>query len=105
MLIIWVFYFLFFAIRIHTLGLYKKFGITLQPPLFDLKIVYSYWIEVSEFESNLGLHSTAQVSEIFGLPHGNGLASGNAIRRPRRHGHVNLYLITPALVLLICNYA
>ena len=35
------------------------------PPLFDLKIVYSYVIEVADSESDLGLHGRALVSEIM----------------------------------------
>ena len=35
------------------------------PPLFDLKIVYSYVIEVTDSESDLGLHGKPLVSEIF----------------------------------------
>ena len=33
--------------------------------LFDLKIVYSYVIEVADSESAVGLHVTAPVSEIL----------------------------------------
>ena len=33
------------------------------PPLFDLKLEYSYVIKVADFESDLGLFSTALVSE------------------------------------------
>ena len=36
-----------------------------RPPLFDLKIVYSYVIEVADSESDLGLHGRALVSEIM----------------------------------------
>ena len=32
-----------------------------NPPLFDLKIVYSYVIEVADSESDLGLHGRALV--------------------------------------------
>ena len=35
-----------------------------KPPLFDLKIVYPYVIEVADSESDLGLHGKALVSEI-----------------------------------------
>ena len=35
------------------------------PPLFDLKIVYSYVVEVADSESDLGLHGRALVSEII----------------------------------------
>ena len=35
------------------------------PPLFDLKLVYSYVIEVADPESDLGLHGRALVSEIM----------------------------------------
>ena len=34
------------------------------PPLFDLKIVYYYVIEVADSESDLGLHGKALVLEI-----------------------------------------
>ena len=33
------------------------------PPLFDLKIVYSYVIDIADFESDLGLDGKALVSE------------------------------------------
>ena len=35
------------------------------PPLVDLKIVYSYVIEVADSESDLGLHGRGLVSEIM----------------------------------------
>ena len=35
------------------------------PPLFDLKVVYSYVIQVADSESDLGLHGKALVSEIL----------------------------------------
>ena len=38
---------------------------SLQNPLFRPKIVYFYVIEVADFEYDLGLLSTALVSEIF----------------------------------------
>ena len=63
-------------------------GTTLQnppPPLFDLKIVYSYVIEVADSDSDLGLHGKALVSEIFGLYHLLKYARG----RPGRRGHVH----------------
>lgn len=37
----------------------------LNPPVFDLKIVYSYAIEVADFESDLCLYSNALVYDIF----------------------------------------
>ena len=43
------------------------------PPLFDLKIVYSYVIEVADSESYLGLHGRALVSEIFAFYHFEGV--------------------------------
>ena len=39
------------------------------PPLFDLKIVYSYVIEVADSESEVGLFSTALVSKIYAFYH------------------------------------
>ena len=56
------------------------------PPLFDLKIVYSYVIEVADSESNLGLHGRALVSEIFAFYHLLEYARGP----PGRRGHVHL---------------
>ena len=41
----------------------------LAPPLFDIKIVYSYVIEVADSESVLGLHGKALVSEILAFYH------------------------------------
>ena len=35
------------------------------PPFFDQKLVYSYVIELADFESDLGFFSTALVSEIM----------------------------------------
>ena len=69
------------------------FGTGLQPPppLFDLKIVYSYVIEVADSESDLGLHGKALVSEIFALYHFLEYARGRPGRpRPVRRGHVHL---------------
>ena len=37
----------------------------IPPPLFDLKIVYSYVIEVAASESGLGLHDKPPVLKIF----------------------------------------
>ena len=39
------------------------------PPLFDLKLVYSYLVEVADSESDLGLHGKPLVSEIFAFYH------------------------------------
>ena len=36
-----------------------------NPPLFDLKVVYSYVIEVADSESELGMFSTALVLEVL----------------------------------------
>ena len=68
--------------------LYEYFGTPLQPPppLFDLKIVYSYVIEVADSESDLGLHGRALVSEIFAFYH----LLKYARDRPGRRGHVHL---------------
>ena len=38
---------------------------TPYPPLFDLKLVYFYVIEVADSESDFGLHGKALVSEIL----------------------------------------
>ena len=49
-------------------NLNRKIGTTGEnppPPLFDLKIVYSYVIEVADSESDLGLHDKPLVSEIL----------------------------------------
>ena len=55
------------------------------PPLFDLKLLYSYVIEVADSESDLGLHGKALVSEIFTFYHLLKYARG----RPGRRGHVH----------------
>ena len=55
------------------------------PPLFDLKLVYSYVIEVADSESDFGLFSTALVSEIIAFYH-----LKYARGRPGRRGHVHL---------------
>ena len=55
-------------------------------PLFDLKLVYSYVIEVADSESDFGLHGKALVSEIFAFYHLLEYARG----RPGRRGHVHL---------------
>ena len=52
-----------------------------SPLLFDLKLVYSYVIEVADSESELGLHAKALVSEIFALYHLLKYAQGRAGRR------------------------
>ena len=49
--------------------------------LFDLKIVYSYVIDVADSESDLGLHGSALVSEIFAFYH---------LENARRRGSVHL---------------
>ena len=41
----------------------KNFGTPEDPPLFDLKLVYSYVIEVADSESDLGLHGKPLVSK------------------------------------------
>ena len=56
------------------------------PPLFDLKIVYSYVIEVADSEYDLGLHGRALVSEIFAFYH----LLKFVLRRPGRRAHVHL---------------
>ena len=48
--------------------------------------MYSYVFEVSDSESNLGLHDKSQVSEIFAFCH----ILENALRRQRRHDSVHL---------------
>ena len=55
-------------------------------PFFDLKLVYFYVIEVADSESDLGLFSTALVSEIFAFYH----LLEYARSRPERRGHVHL---------------
>ena len=47
----------------------KLLALVGKPPLFDLKIVYSYVLEVADSESDLGLHGRALVSEIFAFYH------------------------------------
>ena len=54
--------------------------------LFDLKIGYSYVIEIADSESELDLHGRALVSEIFAFYHLLEYARG----RPGRRGHVHL---------------
>ena len=56
------------------------------PPLFDLKLLYSYVIEVADSEYDLGWHGKALVSEIFASYHLLEYARG----RPGRRGHVHL---------------
>ena len=70
---------------------YRKMGTGLQtppPPLFDLKIVYSYVIRRADSESDFGLFSTTLVSEISAFYH----LLGIALRRPRCRGRVHLTL-------------
>ena len=57
-----------YRIKVYSSDSIKtKFGTGLQPPppLVDIKIVYSYVIEVADSESDLGLHGKALVSEIL----------------------------------------
>ena len=56
------------------------------PPLFDLKLVYSYVVEVADSESDLGFHGKPLVSEIFAFYHLLEYARG----RPGRRGYVHL---------------
>ena len=53
------------------------------PPLFEIKIVYSYVIKVADSESDLGLHNKALVSKIFAIYH-----LENALGRPGGHVHL-----------------
>ena len=71
-----------------TIIIYNDFSALVYnpPPLCDLKIVYSYVIEVADSESVLGLHGRALVSEIFAFYHLLEYARG----RPGRRGHVHL---------------
>ena len=70
---------------IYHLCLSKGIGTTLQPPpLFGLKLVYSYVIKVADSESDLGLHGKPLVSEIFAFYHLLEYARG----RPGRRGHI-----------------
>ena len=55
------------------------------PPLFRLKLDYSYVIEVADSESDLGLHGKALVSKIVAFYH-----LEYARGRPGRCGHVHL---------------
>ena len=57
---------------IIMLNIYKFFSKNIRycsrnppPPLFDLKLVYSYVFEVADSESDLGSHGKALVSEIM----------------------------------------
>ena len=55
-------------------------------PLFDLKIIYSYKIDVADSKSDFGFYNKGLVSNTFAsyyLPE-------NALRRPKRRGHVRL---------------
>ena len=72
----------------NDLSLNKKKSTTLQknPPLFKLKLMYSYVIEVADSESDLVLYGTNLISEIFALLP----PSKNALGRPGRRGHVHL---------------
>ena len=53
--------------RVNLVFQYRLLGTPGEnpPPLFGLKIVYSYVIEVAYSESDLGLHGKPLVSEIF----------------------------------------
>ena len=65
----------------------RNLGAGFQTPCaFDLKIVYSYVIEVADSESDLGLLLKALISEIFVFYH-----FMEYVRdRPGRRGHVHL---------------
>ena len=58
------------AVYFNFIDFDTLFGTGLEnPSLFDLKIVYSYEIEVADSESDFGLHGKALVSEIFAFCH------------------------------------
>ena len=87
--------------RSHSI---RNLGIPLQPPppLFDLKIGYSYVIEVADSEYQLIFHRRPLVSEIFAFYHLLKYARG----RPGRRGHVHLghnFSILLTCVCLLCS--
>ena len=65
------------------------------PPLFQLKLVYSYVIEVAYFESDLGLQGKALVSEILLFYHLLKCARGRSGHRG--HVHLNQKLLSKFL--------
>ena len=64
---------------------YTPTGTGYNLPFFDVKIVYSYVIEIANSESD-GLHGKDLVSEILAIY----LLLENARGRPGRRGHVHL---------------
>ena len=64
----------------------KRHYFTKPPPLFQLKLVYSYVIEVADSKYQLRLHDKALVSGKFSFYHLLKYARG----RPERRGHVHL---------------
>ena len=63
----------------------KQAALVYKPPAFRPKIVYSYVIEVADYESGLGLHGKALVLEIFAFYH-----LEYARGRPGRRCHVHI---------------
>ena len=49
----------------YTLKFIRVLDLETPPPLFDVKLVYSYVIEFADSESDFGLHGKALVSEIL----------------------------------------
>ena len=62
-----------------------------KTPLFDMKILDSYVIEVADSESDFGFYNKDLVSEIFALYR----LQKNALRRPGCRGYVQLVLKNP----------
>ena len=70
--------------------------------LFDVKIVYSYVIEVADSKSDLGLCNRGLVSEIFAFYH---FQENLHFVDQDVMVMYTFYLITPAFILLICDSA
>ena len=58
----------------------------METSLFDLKIVYSYVIEIPDSESEFGFYNKGLVSEIIAFYH----FQNNALSRPGRRCYVPL---------------
>ena len=86
---------------------YNNFGTRAEsPPLFDLKIVFSYVIEVADSESEFVF--TIKFTIIFAFYHSYHLGKGTLKMHFVDQDVVAMYtlhLITPVLILLICNSA
>ena len=81
-------------------------------PLFDLKLVYFFVIEVADSETDLGLFSTALVPNILLFYHLLDYARGRSVPRGHLHIFQNFYTIfvltimkvIKKLLLKFCDY-